>query len=261
MALNKAQLMEVPGGPGVVGAVKAGTNITISPDGTISAVGGSASSYAGLGLTTDASNALKVAIPESDTTPPIGAAQNQGVVGSLYWDNNLGALFIYYNDGSKSQWVQTTASGAAASSFASGTRLVFAQAAAPAGWTQVTTAAFNDATIRLVTSSGGATGGSIAFSTLFSTSSTYSGGITITSGQVGDTVLSEAQLASHVHAVAVGGGGGAGASGTRDGGFFNTQPTGGNQAHTHSLVGAQANGTFTSNFGVKYVDMIVCQKS
>jgi hypothetical protein len=36
MALNKAQLMEVPGGPGVTGAVKAGTGILISGDGTIS---------------------------------------------------------------------------------------------------------------------------------------------------------------------------------------------------------------------------------
>lgn len=36
MPLNKAQLMDAPGGPGVIGAVKAGTNITISADGTIS---------------------------------------------------------------------------------------------------------------------------------------------------------------------------------------------------------------------------------
>lgn len=36
MALNKAQLMDPPGGPGVIGAIKAGQNITISADGTIS---------------------------------------------------------------------------------------------------------------------------------------------------------------------------------------------------------------------------------
>jgi hypothetical protein len=39
--LSRAQLMDVPGGPGVVGAVKAGTGIDISPDGTISLQGGS----------------------------------------------------------------------------------------------------------------------------------------------------------------------------------------------------------------------------
>lgn len=36
MALNKAQLMETPGGPGVVGAVKSGNGISVSPDGSIS---------------------------------------------------------------------------------------------------------------------------------------------------------------------------------------------------------------------------------
>lgn len=36
MPLTKAQFMEVPGGPGVVGAVKAGTGISVSGDGTIS---------------------------------------------------------------------------------------------------------------------------------------------------------------------------------------------------------------------------------
>ena len=38
MALNQAQLMAVPGGPGVVGAVQAGTGISISTTGVISAV-------------------------------------------------------------------------------------------------------------------------------------------------------------------------------------------------------------------------------
>lgn len=36
MPLTKAQFMEVPGGPGVVGAVKAGSGITVSVDGTVS---------------------------------------------------------------------------------------------------------------------------------------------------------------------------------------------------------------------------------
>ena len=40
MPLAKVQLMAPPGGPGEVGAVKPGTNITISADGTISSSGG-----------------------------------------------------------------------------------------------------------------------------------------------------------------------------------------------------------------------------
>jgi hypothetical protein len=38
MPLNKAQLMVPPDGPGIIGAVRAGTNIVIDPDGTINAV-------------------------------------------------------------------------------------------------------------------------------------------------------------------------------------------------------------------------------
>ena len=40
MPLAKVQLMTAPGGPGDIGAVKPGTGITISADGTISASGG-----------------------------------------------------------------------------------------------------------------------------------------------------------------------------------------------------------------------------
>lgn len=58
MALNKAQLMDVPGGPGVTGSVKQGTGITISADGTTSLapVGGSLTpgSYTSTNLTVDA---------------------------------------------------------------------------------------------------------------------------------------------------------------------------------------------------------------
>ena len=54
MALTKVQLMSVPGGPGIVGAVQPGNNITISADGTISASasGGSVTSVGVSGGTT-----------------------------------------------------------------------------------------------------------------------------------------------------------------------------------------------------------------
>jgi hypothetical protein len=54
MPLAKVQLMESPGGPGVTGAVKAGSGITISADGTISATsggGGITQLTAGAGIT------------------------------------------------------------------------------------------------------------------------------------------------------------------------------------------------------------------
>jgi hypothetical protein len=153
----------------------------------------------------------------------------------------------------------TSAASSAVASFPAGTLLSFPQAAAPTGWSQVAT--FDDASIRLVGSTGGGgTGGSIGFTTLFSATSTYAGSINITSGQVGDTALTEAQLASHSHSsvdiLTLGVGSGIGAIRSSATGF-----AGSNATHTHSLAGAAAVGNFTSNFAVKYVNYITCSKS
>jgi hypothetical protein len=131
------------------------------------------------------------------------------------------------------------------------------------GWTQNTV---NNSSVRIVSSVGGGSGGTIGFSTLFSATSSYTGGITITSGQVGDTVINESQLASHSHGCSNDSvicrttqGGGVrpvGADFT-----YKTSVVGNNEAHTHSLVGAAANGTFTSNFDLEYVNMILATKS
>ena len=57
--------------------------------------------------------------------------------------------------------------------FPSGTKMLFHQSAAPTGWTKQTT--INDSALRVVSgTSGGGTGGSVAFSTLFATGKTYS---------------------------------------------------------------------------------------
>jgi len=147
----------------------------------------------------------------------------------------------------------------------SGTVMLFAQAAAPTGWTQVTTATYNDAAIRLVTGAGAGTGGTIGFTTLFSPTSSYTGSVTITSGTVGATTLSTAQLASHSHTYITSGSGGGGGIGQVAAGFVLDpgviQNTGGNATHTHSLTGVVAGGTFTSDFAVKYVNMIVATKN
>jgi hypothetical protein len=140
----------------------------------------------------------------------------------------------------------------------------FFQAAAPTGWTQVATQ--NNKGIRIVSGAGGGTGGTIAFSTLFSTTATYTGSINITSGQVGDTALSTAQLASHGHnargQTTTGGTGGQSCNDFGQG-FTTTDlvtTAGGNAVHTHSLVGAAAGGNFTSNFDLQYIDMILASK-
>jgi hypothetical protein len=88
--------------------------------------------------------------------------------------------------------IQTTA---ATSEFTSGTVMLFAQTAAPTGWTKNTSTGNNTA-LRLVTGTA-STGGSVAFTTAFA-SQTPSGTVSV-SGSAGNTTLSTPQIPSHNH--------------------------------------------------------------
>ena len=149
---------------------------------------------------------------------------------------------------------------AEAASFPKGTRLLFHQAAAPTGWTKQTTV--NDAALRVVSgTTGGGTGGSLAFSSLFA-----AGKAVTLSGSVGATTLTLAQLASHTHpisgfpslgpgsnklAMSIGGG-------AFDTGSSSPKVTaaGGSQSHTHTLAGSAK-----IALNVKYTDVIICAKA
>ena len=80
--------------------------------------------------------------------------------------------------------------------------MLFYQATAPLGWTQVTTQ--NDKALRVVSGAGGGTGGSTAFTSVF-TSRTPSGSVgggsvsVSVGGNTGNTALSVAQLPPHTH--------------------------------------------------------------
>ena len=80
------------------------------------------------------------------------------------------------------------------------TTVLFYQAAAPTGWTQVTSV--NDAAIRVVSGVGGTTGGTVGFTTAFA-SQAVSGSVSIATatGTVGGTALTTAQLPAHNHGV------------------------------------------------------------
>lgn len=141
--------------------------------------------------------------------------------------------------------------------FPTGTRMVFQQTAAPTGWTKDTTAALNDAVMRIVTGTVGS-GGSTAFSTWNAQTS------------VGATTLSTAQVPAHQHysfSTAVGsvsltssnypvddsGGTEPNAytllANTTAANIGLTSSSGGGGSHTHSLT-----------HGVKYYDFIVATK-
>jgi hypothetical protein len=170
-----------------------------------------------------------------------------------------------------------------AGAFAAGTVLLFYQAAAPTGWTQVTTQ--NDKALRVVSGTGGGTGGTTAFTSVF-TSRTPAGTV---SGTVGGTTLTAAQsgVPAHTHAVTdpthshtfalrttdvtstptvADGTGNAGTAGTQTTAaastgisIQNSVAAGASASHNHTFTGSFT-GT-AMDFAVQYIDLIICVKN
>lgn len=164
-------------------------------------------------------------------------------------------------DAATKAYVDTVAGGAG---IPATTRMVFAQASPPAGWTQVTT--YNNYAMRIVNTSGGGTGGSVGFTTAFA-SQTPSGSVSV-SGTVAGHAITEAQMPSHTHSV--GGGNylvttGSGYSYVGSNPSFSLwtagiSNTGGGQQHAHNFSGS---GSFTGsaiNLAVQYLDVIIASK-
>jgi hypothetical protein len=153
---------------------------------------------------------------------------------------SVNATAILFNDAS----VQTQSA-----QFATGTALVFAQTAAPTGWTKSTT--HNNKALRVVTGSA-SSGGTVAFTTAFASQAV--------SGSVGSTTLSTSQIPSHTHGPnlfrntgsnlqltsAVKGG---------TGQFTATDGAGGGGSHNHTFTGTAI------NLEVQYVDVIIATKN
>lgn len=153
-----------------------------------------------------------------------------------------------------------------------GTRIVFAQAAAPSGWTQVTT--YNNYAMRVVSGTGAGTGGSVGFTTAFAsqpvTGSVSLSGLSV-SGSVQGATLSQSQMPSHVHGLQynimvtnlanVAWVQGAYMQGIN----FDTYPTGGGGSHSHGFSGSvSGTASFSGNsinMAVQYLDVIVCSKN
>lgn len=152
---------------------------------------------------------------------------------------------------------QVSASGLQSGvALASGTVSLFYQSSAPTGWTQVTS--LNDYDLRLVSSGGGTTGGTTAYSTVFTNQ-------TIATPTVSATTLSTAQIPAHLHTISpvavnyfdpatgfIFTERGDGTVSTKD-----TQNTGGGGSHTHAVTGG--GGTVTLN--VRYANIILCSKN
>jgi hypothetical protein len=130
------------------------------------------------------------------------------------------------------------------SAFPSGTAMLFAQTAAPTGWTKSTT--HNDKALRVVSGTA-SNGGSVAFSTAFASQAV--------SGTVGSTTLSTTQIPSHTHGngMSAGAGGGVSCAGSL-GASASTGAAGGGGSHNHTFSGTAI------NLAVNYVDVIIATK-
>lgn len=127
--------------------------------------------------------------------------------------------------------------------FASGVRLLFPQAAAPTGWTQVLT--INDRVLRVVSAAGGGIGGSWTISGL--------------TGTVGSHTLTLNEIPSHSHVIYDN------ASGTTTGGgtdfvapvgsTIGTGNSGGGAGHDHSF-----SGVFDGTWRPSYLNTIFASK-
>ena len=219
---------------------------------------GAAPAYGKVGLTTHVSGILPVAnggtgvatlsgLAFGNGTSPMTPATEAQIVAAIGAtavakatdSDNLGgaaaAAFVKTVNGQSPTFGNVTIS---VQTFPAGTAMLFAQAAAPTGWTKSTT--HNDKTLRVVSGSGGGSGGVQAFSTVF--------GRTATDG----TALTIAQMPSHTHAVnynTLGANGSSKEVLSTSGTARSTTAAGSGATHAHGM-----------DIRVQYVDVIICLK-
>jgi hypothetical protein len=143
--------------------------------------------------------------------------------------------------------------------FASGTKMLFQQTAAPTGWTKDTT--HDNKALRVVSGTVGS-GGSVAFTTAFASQAV--------SGSVGDTTLTSAQMPTHTHSGSTALFRYNNATGASGSGFTVRNPNvggsisfdlattitnaGSSNSHNHSFTGTAI------DLAVSYVDLIIATK-
>lgn len=267
MPINIIQLLAPPGGPGVIGGIKAGTNVSITGDGTVNATSG---------------------------TPGVTSVSGSNGVSVSSSTGN----------------VTVNAITAAAQPFQAGTTILVLNSAAPPGYTRLTSQ--DNYALRVVSGSGGGTGGSVDFTTAFNNvtpTGTYNvGGITVSgtsgSGTISPTgtfsipgvglsgvTLTIDQFANHNHTFFLGcnnrPNGYVSSPGTADINLETDYPSdfaNGSQSHSHPIPNSSASWSLdqkphthtwnatsansSQNFSgnnlnvqVKYIDAILCSKN
>jgi hypothetical protein len=171
----------------------------------------------------------------------------------------VGAVYDFVYNSSVSQWVVVAL---AASEFATGVKTVFTQASAPSGW--IKSSALDNAALRIVTGSGGGTGGTANFTTAFAARTLTQGnlpsGVTLTGS--GTQALSATiggnsanGIAGNATAIFTGA---AGTSAYASNQFAAIDITAVNFANCSVSLGGSGTAL---DFAVKYLDAIDCTKA
>lgn len=188
-------------------------------------------------------------------------------LGELAVNTYDGKLYLKKNVGGVETIVDVTAS-ASANPIPTGTKMLFAQTAAPTGWTKDTT--HDNKALRVVSGTAGS-GGTNNFTTAFNSARTSSS--TTPSGTVGDTTLSWNQMPLHSHNIRLEYGVGGNPS-YPPGAQYNQvngnqtyafaavnaiEGSGSSWSHNHSLsMNAHSH---TLNLDVQYVDVIIATRA
>lgn len=278
MPITSAQLLDLPGGPGVTGAVKSGSGVNITGDGTVNC--------------------------------PAGGGTTSGVFQVVAGSN------IFVNNGGIGNVTVTYTGPGPSPPFANGTRVVINNSSAPTGWSTVnidntairivgsnggsTGGSINFTDVYTTKSTSGTTNAASANSSAGTSTNanlTPSGDISFANTGWQATTINESQLAAHAHFVTGGqysGGAERGAGLVTTNNTFQIIPVpgpavtmttaGSNQSHNHfgkaSDIGLNCNafghvhsavgsasvpvGTFAGNsinLAVQYLDSLVIQKN
>jgi hypothetical protein len=259
-------------GTNVVDAITHLSSLTVAGD--VSATNVSATNLAGSGSAITALNATAVSSGVLAVSYG-GTGANTLTANAVITGNGTSAVGAVAPGTSGNVLVSNgsawTSAAPAAQGFDSGTVMIFAQTAAPTGWTK-DTSNYNNSGLRVVTGSA-STGGSVDFTTAFA-SKTPTGSVTISSvsGSAGATTLSTPQIPSHSHTYGVFNAESEGApniQATKAGigvspTTKSTAATGGGGSHTHPFSFSSGSASFSGNainLAVKYVDVIRATKN
>lgn len=164
-------------------------------------------------------------------------------------------------DAAEASAVAAAASAAAAAEFVAGTKLVFVQASAPAGWTQVTS--LDNGTLRIVSGTGGGTGGTANFTDVFAARTIAKENLPASALSVTGSATGGAHTHPYNDARPSGTTGTTGSGQIAQSNSDQARTTGSDGGHTHTVTGTTENmGSGTAmDFAVKYADAIICQKA